>query len=171
MPAAARKGRGEAPVEKGSTSSCCSTTAPPRVTSSRWTARHSLSPSRLEKVRVSRGEVPVAHGLAGVEGPGQRPCRAGQQHRPAGDGPRAGPAPVPPVTPSAAPAAPRPAPPGAARRAPPPPALPTRPPRPSESPRPAPRFPHASSATSRFAVVCGNYGILCALCPGTRHGP
>ena len=43
---------------KGSTSSCCSTTAPPRVTSSRWTARHSLSPSRLEKVRVSLGEVP-----------------------------------------------------------------------------------------------------------------
>ena len=35
----------------------------------------------------------VAHGLAGVEGPGQRPRRAGQQHRPAGDGPRAGPAP------------------------------------------------------------------------------
>ena len=53
-----QKGQGEAPVEKGSTSSCCSTTAPPRVTSSRWTARHSLSPSRLEKVRVSRGEVP-----------------------------------------------------------------------------------------------------------------
>ena len=53
-----RKGGGEAPVEKGGTSSCCSTTAPPRVTSSRWTARHSLSPSRLEKVRVSRGEVP-----------------------------------------------------------------------------------------------------------------
>ena len=79
---------GEAPVEKGSTSSCCSTTAPPRVTSSRWTARHSLSPSRLEKVRVSRGGA-VAHGLAGVEGPGQRPRRAGQQHRPAGDGPRA----------------------------------------------------------------------------------
>lgn len=31
---------------------------PAQGDSSRWTARHSLSPSRLEKVRVSRGEVP-----------------------------------------------------------------------------------------------------------------
>ena len=58
VPAVARKGRGEASGGKGSTISCCSTTVPCSVTSSRCSARQIRSPSKLEKVRVSRGEVP-----------------------------------------------------------------------------------------------------------------